>query len=125
MWFHCLNHFRMNPNEVEPLWRTVVGETEPWRRGRMFLILLAILTFCVQCLTLGFCIVSGDIERLFISGIFVLIFWLQYYFIWIGVHWVRWLNGAWNALAGFIFVIWGWRDGVVLAVLGGRYVFGV
>ena len=27
-------------------------------------------------------------------AIFALLFWLQFYFIWIGVHWVRWLNGG-------------------------------
>jgi multisubunit Na+/H+ antiporter MnhG subunit len=115
----------MNPREVEPLWRAVVGDTEPWRRGRLFLILLAILTFCLQGLTLGLGIVSGDIERVLVTGIFALVFWLQYYFIWIGVHWVRWLNGAWNALAGFVFVIWGFRDGATIAVALGIYLFGV
>jgi hypothetical protein len=115
----------MNPREAEPLWRAVVGDTEPWRRGRLFLILLAILTFCLQGLTLGLDIVSGDIERVLAFGIFALVFWLQYYFIWIGVHWVRWLNGAWNALAGFVFVIWGFRDGASSAVALGIYLFGV
>jgi hypothetical protein len=115
----------MNPREVEPLWRSVVGDTEPWRRGRLFLILLAILTFCLQSLTLGLDLVSGDIEHLLFTGIFALVFWLQYYFIWIGVHWVRWLNGAWNALAGFVLVIWGFRDGATIAVALGLYLFGV
>jgi hypothetical protein len=113
----------MNPREVEPLWREVVGDTEPWRRGRLFLILLAILTFCFQSLTLGYGILSGDIEQVLVLGIFTLIFWLQYYFIWIGVHWVRWLNGAWNALAGLTFVIWGFRDSATVAVVLGIYLF--
>jgi hypothetical protein len=43
--------------------------------------------------------------------------------LWIGVHWVRWLNGAWNALAGFVFVIWGFRDGASIAVVLGIYLF--
>jgi hypothetical protein len=115
----------MNSREPEPLWREVVGDTEPWRRGRLFLILLAVLTFCLQCFSLGRNILGGDIESALALGIFALFFWLQYYFIWIGVQWVRWLNGAWSALVGFAFVIWGLRDGVALAVVIGLYSFGV
>jgi hypothetical protein len=113
----------MNPGEPEPLWRTVVGDTEPWRRGRLFLILLAILTFCLQCLSFWGLILAGDIQRILGLGIFALLFWLQFYFIWIGVHWVRWLVGAWNALAGFAFIIWGVRDGTGLSIAVGLYYF--
>lgn len=115
----------MNPKEGEPLWWAVVGDPEPWRRGRLFLVLLAILSFFFQCLSLGYGILSGDIEGALVLGIFVLVFWLQYYFIWIGVHWVRWLNGAWSALAGFVLVIWGFRDGAALGIALGLYSFGV
>src|SRR6266478_4780970 len=115
----------MNAREGEPLWREVVGDTEPWRRGRLFLILLAALTFCLQVLTFGHDILVGDIERVFGQGIVALVFWLQFYFIWIGVHWVRWLNGAWTALAGFALLIWGLRDGVALAIIIGLYSLGV
>lgn len=113
----------MSPEKVEPLWQSVVGDTEPWRRGRLFLVLLAIFTFLIQCLTLGVLLLSGEIERLFVIGIFILIFWLQYYFIWIGVHWVRWLYGGWNALSGFASIIWGWRDQSTIIVIAGIYLF--
>jgi hypothetical protein len=115
----------MSSREGEPLWRTVVGDTEPWRRGRLFLIILAVVSFGLQSLSLCYEIVAGNIERLLVLGIFALLFWLQFYFIWIGVHWVRWLNGAWSALWGFALVIWGLRDGVALAVAVGLYSFGV
>jgi hypothetical protein len=114
----------MNPREPEPLWRTVVGDTEPWRRGRLFLVLLAVVTFCLQGLMIVLGIVAGDIVSVLILGIFALVFWLQYYFIWIGVHWVRWLNGAWIALAGFVFVIWGLRDKSTFSVAVGLYNLG-
>ena len=110
-----------NPGEPEPLWREVVGDTEPWRRGRLFLILLAILTFCLQCLSFWGLVLAGDIQRMLGLGIFVLLFWLQFYFIWIGVHWVRWLNGGWSALWGFALLIWGFRDGSPLALVVGVY----
>src|ERR1700730_17068627 len=113
----------MNAREGETLWRHVVWDTEPCPRGRFFLILLAVLTFCFQGLALGSGILAGNIEQVLVLSIFALIFWLQYYFIWIGVHWVRWLNGAWNALAGFTFVIWGFRDGATIAIVLGIYLF--
>jgi len=59
----------VNQNENQPLWREVVGDTEPWRRGRLFLILLGVLTFCLQCLAFGGIILAGDIERALILGI--------------------------------------------------------
>jgi len=111
----------MNSEPVEPLWRTVVGDSEPWRRGRMFLILLAVLTFCLHCLSLWGLVLAGDIQRMLGLGIFALLFWLQFYFIWIGVHWVRWLNGGWSALWGFALLIWGLRDGSPLALADGLY----
>lgn len=114
----------MNSREPEPLWRTVVGDTEPWRRGRLFLVLLAVVTFCLQALVLGAGVVVGDIVSVLTFGIFALIFWLQFYFIWIGVHWVRWLNGGWTALSGFVFVIWGLRDKSIITVAAGVYNLG-
>ena len=113
----------MNQNEIQPLWREVVGDTEPWRRGRLFLIIFGVLTFCLQCLSFGGIILAGDIERALILGIGAVIFWLQYYLIWIGVHWVRWLCGAFNALIGFIYIIWGFRDGTGLSIGVGLYSF--
>jgi hypothetical protein len=115
----------MNPREPEPLWRSVVGDPEPWRRGRLFLVVLASITFLLQALWLLSLIIIGDIERLLLAGIVTLIFWLSYYFIWIGVHWVRWLVGGWNALSGFALVIWGMRDGAGLTVFAGVYSLGV
>jgi hypothetical protein len=110
--------------EPEPLWREVVGDTEPWRRGRLFLVLLAVLTFCLQALSFWGFILTGDIQRILGLAIAALIFWVQYYFIWIGVHWVRWLTGGWNALVGFAFIIWGLRDGSGFLIVLGVYYFG-
>lgn len=111
----------MNPREVEPLWRAVVGDTEPWRRGRSFLIVIASFAFALQCLAFGQGIVTGAIEYVLVQTIFALLFWLQFYFIWIGVHWVRWLNGGWSALWGFALLIWGFRDSVMLLAAIGLY----
>ncbi len=115
----------MNPREPEPLWREVVGDTEPWRRGRLFLIILAALTFAFQCLSLWALILRGDIERVLLFGIVSLVSWLCFYFIWIGVHWVRWLIGGWNALFGFALIIWAFRDGAAFLVVFGLYHLGM
>jgi hypothetical protein len=114
----------MSVNDPQPLWREVVGETEPWRRGRMFLILLGALTLCFQCLGLWLYISTADIEWLLFLSIGIVLFWLQFYFIWVGVHWVRWLSGGFNTIIGFIFLILGWRDSVGVAVLFGLYHMG-
>jgi len=101
------------------LWREVLADEEPWRRGRTFLILIGCVTFLFQALALGYGIITGLIEFVLVHALAGLIFWLQFYFIWIGVHWVRWLNGGWNAFCGFALLIWALRDRApVPAVLG-------
>ena len=115
----------MNSRESEPLWRAVVGDPEPWRRGRLFLIILAALTFAFQCLAFAVLILMGDIEGILRVGISSLVFWLCYYFIWIGVHWVRWLTGGLNALTGFALIIWAFRDGTGFPVVLGVYSLGM
>lgn len=114
----------MSTPEPTPLWREVViGDPEPWRRGRVFLVLLACFSLLFQGLGMASGIITGRIEVLFVQGIFALIFWLQFYFIWIGVHWLRWLNGGLSALYGFAFIIWGFRDASPMAWLIGLYSF--
>ncbi|HZE57105.1 MAG TPA: hypothetical protein VE031_04570 [Chthoniobacterales bacterium] len=101
------------------LWREVLAEEEPWRRGRLFLILIACVTFLFQALVLGYGIITGLIEFVLVHALASVIFWLQFYLIWIGIHWLRWLNGGWNALCGFALLIWALRDRApVPAVLG-------
>ncbi|HEV2097250.1 MAG TPA: hypothetical protein VGQ82_12205 [Chthoniobacterales bacterium] len=111
----------MNTGSPTPLWREVVGETEPWRRGRLFLIIAAIPSFTTQIATLTLDILAGYVEQALAVAISAALFWLQYYFIWIGVHWVRWLNGALTMLWGFALIIWGARDGSGLGIVVGAY----
>jgi len=103
------------------LWREVLVDEVPWRRGRTFLILIACVTFLLQALTLGYGIITGLIEFVLVHALGSLIFWLQFYFIWIGVHWVRWLNGAWTAFCGFALLIWALRDRATAPALLGAY----
>jgi hypothetical protein len=60
-----------------------------------------------------------------VVGIVSLVSWLCFYFIWIGVHWVRWLIGGWNSLVGFALLIWAFRDGAAFPVVLGLYHLGM
>jgi hypothetical protein len=64
----------------------------------------------LQCLVIVAQAILGNIEALFVFGIPTVLFWLQFYFVWIGVHWLRWLWGGWNLLTGFCLFVWAWRD---------------
>ena len=104
-----------------PLWKEVLGDTEPWRRGRVFLVIVGCVTLLLQGLLVANAIILGFIDFALFQGIVALGFWLLFYFIWIGIHWIRWLVGAWNALYGFVLLIWGIRDGNALGVIVGLY----
>ncbi|MEP6936978.1 MAG: hypothetical protein ABI871_02810 [Chthoniobacterales bacterium] len=113
----------MKTREPEPLWREVVGDTEPWRRGRLALITFGAFMFINHALVLAGKVLTGNVERLLIMAIFMVIWWLQFYFIWIGLHWVRWVGCAFSALFGFALLIWGLRDEVPAEMLSGAFGF--
>lgn len=107
----------MTAPETAPLWREVViGETEPWRRGRLFLVIYAIISLANHAFVLADFALRGVLDPLVINAAVIAIFWLQFYFIWIGVSWVRWIQAALGGLLGFALVIWGVRDGAMLWV---------
>jgi hypothetical protein len=94
----------------EPLWQVVVGNKEPWRRGRLFLILFAIFSALVDLFAFGLLIFGGYLNALLFFAAVRSVFWLQYYFIWIGVHWVRWFQGGLSMLQGFAFFVWSFEN---------------
>ena len=97
----------MKPDQPEPLWRDVVGDTEPWRRGRIFLVVLALWTALTHLLLIGSQILVGRVDVVLAAGLGALVWWLLFYFIWIGVHWVRWVSAAFSGLVAFANLIWG------------------
>src|SRR5437764_1996845 len=111
----------MSTTEPEPLWRAVVGETETWRRGRIFLIVFTAIAALNQILLFGLMILNGAIEALLTFGFGAALFWLQFYFIWIGVHWVRWMNAAFTGIWGLALLIWGFLDSNTFEALSGTY----
>ena len=56
----------MKPEEPEPLWQSVVGEKELWRRGRLFLIFFAVLSALSDLFLCGTLILGGLVKPLFV-----------------------------------------------------------
>ena len=113
----------MNTDTPEPLWRSVVGDTEPWRRGRWFLIGLAVWSLISQSVSIGEQILLGRVELVLTGCVGALVYWLLFYFIWIGVHWTRWITGGFTMLVAFANLIWGMRDGNAVRIVNGTVSF--
>lgn len=90
----------MQTDQPEPLWREVVGDTEPWKRGRIALLLLAVVTAAQQFLTAAAMIAAGSIEVLLPATVLWVLQWLQFYLIWIGIQWIRYVAGTFMAITG-------------------------
>jgi hypothetical protein len=101
------------------LWEQYHSEVEPWRRGRAVFVLVALLNLVLQGLDLTANIASGNIELLLPTLSGFVVFWLQFYLIWIGINWVRWLAAGWCGLVGFVLLIRGWVDGNSFLVVFG------
>jgi hypothetical protein len=99
-------------DELPSLWN--YGEPEPWRRGRTILLAIAGCHGVVQALLFLAILFGRTIELALAFSLGLLLWWLAFAFIWLGVHWVRWLGGAWMLLVGLAIFIWGMRDGVLV-----------
>jgi hypothetical protein len=112
--------------ETRSLWEQLDSDAEPWRRGRIYLISIGLFHFLVQATMIFIFAWTGQFERAGGLAVAATFYWLQFYFVWIGVHWARFLWGAWNLVVGFCFIIWAWRDlsgfetliGVITFVIG-------
>jgi hypothetical protein len=113
-------------SEAGPLWReVVVGDTEPWRRGRLFLIIYGIISLANHAFILIDFVLRGLLDPLVINAALIALFWLQFYFIWIGVSWVRWIQAGFGGLVAAALIIWGLRDGMMWWVGLGVVGFGL
>jgi hypothetical protein len=99
------------PSETRSLWEQLDSDVEPWRRGRLVLVVFALSSLLLQGQIVVTQILNGNIEGVIALGSLFVVFWLLFYFIWIGVHWIRWLIGGVAGFVGFWALIWGWRDG--------------
>ncbi|MDQ2868192.1 MAG: hypothetical protein M3R59_07265 [Verrucomicrobiota bacterium] len=107
------------PNESRSLWEMYDAETEPWRRGRNILLIIGAVHFLLQCVPLYASLARSDIDRLLSTCVIVVTFWLQFYFVWIGVQWLRWVWGAWTMLVGFWLAICGWSYSIPFEIVAG------
>src|SRR4051812_9437379 len=73
--------------ESRSLWEQFDSNVDPSRKGRVILICVAFFYVVTQLAVLGATILSGDLDRFFIFGVGAAVFWLLFYFMWIGVHW--------------------------------------
>src|SRR4051794_11966800 len=97
-------------NETRSLWEVYESETEPWKKGRTILVSVAVFYFIIQALIFAAVTLGGYVEQAIFLAANVIVFWFIFYLIWIGIHWLRWICGAWNVVLGFCLIIWGWRD---------------
>ena len=98
------------PPETRSLWEQYDSEVEPWRRGRAALVIIGLFYFLLQAAVFIAAVKAGNIEAIVLFSSICAVFWLLCYFIWIGVHWIRWLAGAWSGLNAFILLIWALTD---------------
>jgi len=96
--------------DTRSLWEQYDSEIEPWRRGRAVLSVIGLLYLLLQLLGLCANLAVGKLEAFLVSAALCSVFWLLFYFIWIGVNWIRWAAGAWVGFNGFAYLIWAVRD---------------
>jgi hypothetical protein len=110
--------------DTRSLWEQYDSEVEPWRRGRAFLIWLGTLTAISDLFACGVFILGGQIESVFLFAAIRIVFWIQFYFIWIGVHWVRWLQGMFNVAHGFVLFFWSLQNESGAVMTFGMFMMG-
>jgi hypothetical protein len=110
-------------NETRSLWEQLDSEVELWRRGRLFLIGIGLYHFITQIGLILATAFQGNLERSVLVAATAVLFWLLFYCVWIGLHWIRWVWGAWNLVIGFCLLIWGWRDQSAIETVSGTITF--
>jgi hypothetical protein len=95
--------------EAGPLWREVLGDAEPRRRGREAIIVVSVLILLGEVLKVAAAIMGGDIPAFFVRVVVAWFVALLLYFVWIGQNWARWLlapvfgiNGCWDFIWGIV-----------------------
>lgn len=111
--------------ETRSLWEQLDSEVEPWRKGRSFLVAIGAFQFLSQLVVLTATMLIGAVETTCVLAVGFVIFWFLFYFVWIGVHWVRWLWGGWHLIVGFCLFIWGWRDSNSIQLTWGLVTSGI
>jgi hypothetical protein len=95
--------------EADPLWRQVLGDAEPRRRGREAIIVVSVLILLGEAGKVVGAMMSGNIPAFFFQLVIAWLVALLLYFVWIGQTWARWIlapvfgiNGCWDFIRGII-----------------------
>lgn len=108
------------PNdEPMPLWREAIPDREPWRRGRIAVVLISIFFFAAQAAFTFNALLDGEMSAFFLQ---VLVGWLVCVFLflmWIGQNWARWIVSPLIALFALCAIVWGLRASDGLTVVYG------
>lgn len=109
----------MKSQDPEPLWREIVGDTEPWRRGRIVVAVIIALDLMGRSILIAASVITGRIDQILIQSMASVIALLLFYFIWIGIHWVRFVTAAWLGLIALYYLLWGVHDNVLVELIIG------
>jgi len=95
--------------ETTPLWKEVLGDAEPRRRGREAVILVSSVILLGEALMIIGKLMSGDLRDFFLQVVIAWSVGLLLYFVWIGQSWARWIlapvfciDGSWDIVWGII-----------------------
>jgi hypothetical protein len=95
--------------EAGPLWREVLGDAEPHRRGREAIIVVSVLILLGEAAKVVATMMGGDVPVFFLRVVTAWLVSLLLYFVWIGQTWARWLlapvfgiNGCWDFIWGIV-----------------------
>lgn len=109
----------MTTPEAGPLWKQVLGDAEPRRRGRQAIILISIVIVLGEALLVLGKLMGGDVREFFLQVIIAWSVALLLYFVWIGQSWARWILAPVFCIHGCWDIVWGIIGGEGLQVVLG------
>ncbi|HEX4630529.1 MAG TPA: hypothetical protein VH188_06145 [Chthoniobacterales bacterium] len=99
----------MTTPDSAPLWKEVLGDAEPRRRGREAIIVVSIVILLGEALSVIAKLMSGNPRDFFLQIVIAWSVALLLYFVWIGQSWARWIlapvffiDGCWDIVWGII-----------------------
>ena len=95
----------MSDDEPQSLWN--YGEPEPWRRGRLAIVLIFAAILVMYSIRLATSAWDGDALQFLKLSLTACFGCLMLYLIWIGQNWARWLLAPFYGFYGLANCIWG------------------
>jgi hypothetical protein len=107
------------PPDPTPLWKEVLGDAEPRRRGREAIIVVSIVILLGEALSVIAKLMSGNPGDFFLQIVIAWSVALLLYFVWIGQSWARWILAPLFCIDGCWDIVWGIIGGNGLWVVVG------